>query len=238
MTNCKSCGNFQSRLNRGGLCDTCKNGPRATNGTDSMNAYYDTNILNSAIASHSQQPSLGGSRMLAPQGGPLGNLNTEFQQQQQYQQQPQPQQQRSFTNGSSLRMPTPIRQAAPLTQQSAITPESLNNLMDKPISELTVADIIQINMISNDPIRQQISTMEKDFMKKFQTMEDRINILGKEKSKLEEENTVLRNVVTNMQKSLNKIDSDVRSKNVIITGLPESEIQFGENGETYTTYTR
>ena len=119
--------------------------------------------------------------------------------------------------------------------QTAITPESLNSLMDKPITELTVADIIQINMISNDPIRQQISTMEKDFGKKFQSMEDRINILDKEKSKLEEENTVLRNVVTNMQRSLNRIDSDIRNKNVIITGLPEGVIQFGDNGETYTT---
>ena len=45
---------------------------------------------------------------------------------------------------------------------------------------------------------------------------------------MEEENSVLRNVITNMQKCLNKIDNDERSKNVIITGLPEADDRRGK----------
>ena len=64
-------------------------------------------------------------------------------------------------------------------------------------------------------------------------MEDRMNIICKEKAKLEEENSVLKNVVVNMQKSLNKIDSDVRMKNVIITGLPEGEMHSEDGSESF-----
>ena len=122
---------------------------------------------------------------------------------------------------------------APVTQSSSITPANLNGLLDKPINELTVADIIQINLISNEPMRQQLTTLENDFRKKFQSMEDRMNIMCKEKAKLEEENSGLKNVVVNMQKSLSKIDSGVRMKNVIITGLPEGEMQSDDGSKIF-----
>ena len=135
---------------------------------------------------------------------------------------------------NSLGMPPPIRSSNP-PPISSITPESLNNLMDKSISELTVADIIQINQISNGPIRQQLSSMENEFNKKFQQLQNRMEILDNEKSRLQDENNVLRQTVTNIQKSLNKIDSDVRNKNVIITGLPEEEVQEPDAGAMLKT---
>ena len=240
MANCKQCGTFQPRLNKGGICDGCKNNLNVSSGqSDGMNAYYDANLYNSGNLGNSQ-PGFGASRMLAPRSAPGQNVargfpsppSSIFQQSQNQQLQ---QQNNNWIGMSAPISAAPINQNAAPTLQTAITPDSLPTLLDKPITELTVADIIQINLISNDPIRQQISAMDKDYKKKFQTMDDRINILDKEKSKLEEENTVLRNVVTNMQRCLNRLDSDVRNKNVIITGLPEGEIQLDENGETYTT---
>ena len=187
-----------------------------------MNSYYDASMLNST----NTHPNLGSSRMLGPQSGTPMNPPGGFQPQQVPQQQ--------FSPGL-YRMPPPVRANAPVTQASAINPENLSSLLDKPINELTVADIIQINLISNEPIRQQLSILENDFKKKFQSIEDRMNILDSEKSKIEEENIALKNVVVNMQKSLNRIDSGVRMKNVIITGLPEGEIQSDDGNNTYST---
>ena len=96
--------------------------------------------------------------------------------------------------------------------------------MSKPISELTVADIIQINRISNDPIRKQLDSIETEMKKKIQLLDNRVNLLEKRNSTMDEENEVLRKTIANMQKCLNKVDSGVRNKNVIITGLPEGEI--------------
>ena len=90
MTNCKSCGNFQNRLNKGGLCDACKNGQRQSTGTgDNMNAYYDANMLTSGMVHQNPRPGYGTSRMLAPQGVAPGSMMTDFHQQQQQQQQHQ-----------------------------------------------------------------------------------------------------------------------------------------------------
>ena len=186
-----------------------------------MNNYYDTNMFNAGSMTQNSQTGSGTLRMPAPPG-PRPNFPGGYQQQ-------------IIHNANLTGMPPPIHQTAPAAQPSLITPESLNGLMEKSITELTVADIIQINMISNDPLWQRLSSMESDFLKKFQAMEDRMNILDNEKSKLEEENSVLRSAVINMQKSLNRIDSDVRNKNVIITGLPEVEIQDGENGNKFKT---
>ena len=106
--------------------------------------------------------------------------------------------------------------------------------MNKPISELTVADIIQINQISNDPIRQQLNSIETEMKKKIQTLDNRVNLLEKRNSTMDEENEVLRKTVSNMQKCLNKVDSAVRNKNVIITGLPEGEIPIDEHSSKTT----
>ena len=115
------------------------------------------------------------------------------------------------------------------SQLSSITAENINGLMQKSMSELTVADIIQINIISNDPIQRQLTSIETELKGKIQSLDNRMNILEQMKTSMEEENTILRSTISNMQKSLNRIDSDTRNKNVIITGLPEDEIPVGEN---------
>ena len=86
----------------------------------------------------------------------------------------------AFADANMPRMPPPNQSNSNL-QSSTITSETLPNLMNKSISELTVADIIQINMISNNPIKQQLTSIENDFKKKFQTLDNRMNHLEKEK---------------------------------------------------------
>ena len=73
--------------------------------------------------------------------------------------------------------------------------------MQKSMSELTVADIIKINMISNNPLKTQLDTIQNDFKVKFENLDNRVNIIEQEKTKLEEENSILKNVVVNMHHS-------------------------------------
>lgn len=135
---------------------------------------------------------------------------------------------------TALPGPTPQIPTNNSTMTSGITPDNMGGLMDKPISELTVADIIKINMISNDPMQKQLNEIQKDFKTKFQNLDNRMNILEQEKQKIQEENNVLKNVVINMQKCLNKLDSDERNNNAMISGVPEADVQL-PNGSILKT---
>ena len=53
--------------------------------------------------------------------------------------------------------------------------------------------------------------------------------MERQNTKLEEDNNILRGVVTSMQKCLNKLDSDERNKNIIISGVPETNITVDDN---------
>ena len=194
-----------------------------------MNSYFDSSIFGSNMspaggAPRGPPPSMSSSQQMHP--GSVAQMNSGLQ-----------------NNSAGMRYFTPQRQHNSNAQQgtqpnlpsSGITAENINSLMQKPISELTVADIIQINRISNDPMQQQLNSIENEMNRKFQQMQNRMDILDIEKSKLEEENCVLRQTVCNIQKSLNKIDSDARNKNVIITGLPEGEIPDNRNGYALKT---
>ena len=220
MTNCKSCSNFQPRLKKGGLCDGCSERRSSQPSTNGMNSYFEASAFNLNNVGNTSEslrgPNVPFSQQLPPQQQ-LGIQPLHVSSPANFNQFP--------PQNNSFRMQQPIRPQMPQPPPSSITPESINNLMDKSISELTVADIIQINQISNGPIRQQLNSMENEFNKKFQQMQNKMEILDNEKSKLQDENSVLRQTVMNIQKSLNKIDSEVRNKNVIITGLPEEEIQ-------------
>ena len=60
-------------------------------------------------------------------------------------------------------------------------------------------------------------------------MDNHVELFEDEKSKLEEENKTFRSIITNMQKSLNKLDSDDWRKIINILGLPEKEFVPGDN---------
>ena len=236
MPQCSACPKKQSFLNPGNLCKDCysTDGTSSVNGASSApNGNASFFLDNGTSLSGSQQ--VYSSPFMATQFGnqpPFGiqtNLGAP-----RFMGSSQPQQQYSgnilnampsLPNVSGGRLPPPSQQNNPDSQSSTITPDNLSSLMNKSISELTVADIIQINLISNNPIKQQLTSIENDFKKKFQTLDNRMNLLEKEKMNLEEENNNMRTALCNMQKSLNKIDSDVRNKNVIITGLAEGEIR-------------
>ena len=109
---------------------------------------------------------------------------------------------------------------------SAITKDNLGEFLNKPMSEVTVADLIKINNISIDPMKQQLVSIQNEFRDTIENLDNRVELIEKDKDKLEEENYVLRGVVTNMQKCLNILDNNERSKNIIVSGVPEGNVQI------------
>ena len=229
MTNCVKCNTFQNKLRRGRLCNSCFDNqhPDASGITAGMPRFPNSGQNHQQSFASPRAPMVWNGE--PPQGFAQNNQMdmTGFQ----------------HTASSSANVmvgggftPAGGRFASPSQQQtvipshlSSITADNINGLLQKPMSELTVGDIIQINRISNDPIQRQLNSIESELKGKIHALDTRVNILEQNKASIEEENAILRSTITNMQKSLNKIDSDTRNKNVIITGLPEGEIPVGNN---------
>ena len=224
MPQCSKCSHKQARLNDGDLCTSCYRNDNNTDLNGSQMSHFgptNTGLFNESFpSSQSGQNSPYFSLQNSMFGGTL--IRPSVQQQNQ-------------AGASSYNLPSSHapygnpRFSAAAPAASTITPGNLDGLMSKPISDLTVADIIQINRISNEPIRQQLNTIETEMRKKIQSLDNRITILEKQNTSTEEENEVLRKTISNMQRCLNKIDSDVRNKNVIITGLPEGDIEITDH---------
>ena len=73
--------------------------------------------------------------------------------------------------------------------------------------------------------------MDKDLTGKLSLLENRVKILESDNEKKTEENGILRNIIYNIQKSLNKQDSCERSLNVIISGIREGVIEIKSTGD-------
>ena len=99
-----------------------------------------------------------------------------------------------------------------------------DELLCKPISELTVRDILKVNIISNKPFADKLDTFVTETNKKVSNLDKRIEILEAENIKKDKDNSILKEIVTNMQKCLNRSDSETRNKNIIILGLPKIKL--------------
>ena len=98
------------------------------------------------------------------------------------------------------------------------------DLLKESVSELSVADILKINASSNKSIEIKLDTFRDEIINKVSSLDQRIELLESENLKKGEENFVLKDILTNMQRCINKSDSETSDKNVIITEVPEEAI--------------
>ena len=112
---------------------------------------------------------------------------------------------------------------------SNISESNINTFLNKPTNELTVADIIRIHTISNEPLKQQLDLIQDELGCKIKNLDNRVDILDSQNMKLQDDNNVLRGVITSMQQCLNKLDNDERNKNIIISGIPEENVAVNDN---------
>ena len=94
--------------------------------------------------------------------------------------------------------------------------------MNKPVAELSANQLMLMIKVQLEPLENKIDDIEKSLKQKVVSLEKKVIILENEIEKQNEKNEVLTSTIVNMQKALNSIDSQERSK--IVLGLTENEI--------------
>ena len=94
-----------------------------------------------------------------------------------------------------------------------------------PVSALTAGQMLALIQSQTKPLETKIESIDQKLNIEINGLKTRIGVLENEVKEQKEKNGTLTRIVVEMQRSLNKIDSDDREKNLIINGLPEGEIE-------------
>lgn len=116
------------------------------------------------------------------------------------------------------------------TINQAQSDASTDDFLQKAVSELSVADILNNNAVSTKKIEEKLNNIREDFKTQVSSLDKRIKFLKAEKKN--EDNTVLKNTITNLQKLLSSIDAKERAKNLINASLLKEIIKIGEENVT------
>ena len=103
---------------------------------------------------------------------------------------------------------------------SSVSYSSIHN--GAPIPAISVDQLTSVINSCIEPIKTEIKGLRDSFSGKVKYLEDKITLLEGEDMKLQENNTILTDIVVNMQSSLNRLDGNSRVNNVIISRLPEN----------------
>ena len=72
-------------------------------------------------------------------------------------------------------------------------------MLNKPMSELTVKDMLTINSHSNKPLTKKLDDFTTQVNDKMSKMDKRIELLEAENIKKDEDNATLKEIIRNMQ---------------------------------------
>ena len=103
--------------------------------------------------------------------------------------------------------------------------------LDRPINLATLRDILDIVKRFTDPILQKMEKLTNPLKEKTKANESKIALLEANLKEKESKIEAMTQVIVNMQSSLNAIDAQKRNTNIIISGLPEQNVEYG-NGRT------
>ena len=112
---------------------------------------------------------------------------------------------------------------------NAADKDHFSSIIDVPegqkIGDLSTVDYIKLLSNIIKPIDDKLIKINENLTSKIHALEKRVDILEKEDSLKSEKLSILTSTVTNMQQAINSIDSKERSRNIIISGLSEEDIQ-------------
>ena len=115
-----------------------------------------------------------------------------------------------------------------------VTEEFINEeLLNTTVSQLTVRDIIKIISETNRPLIKKLDDFKNDLQSNLSKLEKRVELLENENTRIKDENESFRSVLISMQKCLNKIDSEERKLNLMISGVAENNINI--NNQTLSS---
>ena len=120
----------------------------------------------------------------------------------------------------TLNLPRPqLMQATPVTQEFDA---------NTPVAAMTAGQMLSLIQSQTKPLENKVESIEHKLDMEIGGLKNRIGVLESEVREQKERNETLTQIVVEMQKSLNKIDSNDREKNLMISGLPEDEIQIDD----------
>ena len=103
-----------------------------------------------------------------------------------------------------------------LTESLGEEDGSVEDIMNASLPDLTVVQFIKIITVIIKPLKEESS-------KKIVALENRVTCLESENKQLKENSGVMSDIIVSMQRSLNKLDSEERTKNIMVSGLPEED---------------
>ena len=109
------------------------------------------------------------------------------------------------------------------TQVPIITSPVLD--VNKPISAINIGELLQIiNALVTKPLELKIDELEKCVTRKVASIEKRVNLMENELDREMKKTENLTGIIINMQKALNRVDSDGRVNNVMVFGFQEDNV--------------
>ena len=114
-----------------------------------------------------------------------------------------------------------------------------NNWINEPLQNLNGGHILKIMMLGSatqntkiDDVISRVEVLEKSSNDVVIPLVTQVKLLEKELQDKTEKIDTLTNIIINMQKSINMIDFEERSTNIMISGLSETNITVGSDPET------
>ena len=103
-----------------------------------------------------------------------------------------------------------------LTESLSDGDKSIDDILNSSLPDLTVVQFIKIITVIIKPLKEESS-------KKIVDLENKVAVLETENKQLKENTGIMSDIIVGMQRSLNKLDSEERTKNLIVSGLPEDD---------------
>ena len=216
MPHCKKCNKGQAKLNPPD--DLCKECHLQKYGDDNFNMSISTSQLSSCNNSTffldhptSVQSSfgLGLNTLSSPGNYTFGDPNLSNMSRHIVPQQP-------FSSLGPAPQPMQTRASAP--EFNANT----------PVSAMTAGQMLALIQSQTKPLENKVESIDQKLDMEINGLKTRINVLENEVKEQKEKNDTLTQIVVEMQKSLNKIDNNDRERNLMISGLPEEQIEVND----------
>ena len=224
MPHCTKCGKGQARLNQGDLCKEC---------FEQSDEYE--NSAHGNFFSQDMQNSLStmlNPRHIAPIGSSRLSFNSTNSMNPTYDNDHM-----NFSQSSRFSVPQASQQFATndsnLSQTFQPTVDNtrtggLGFDTNTPVSALTAGQMLALIQSQTKPLEAKVVGIDQKLDKEINGLKTRINVLENEVKEQKEKNDTLTQIVVEMQKSLNRVDSNDREKNMIINGLPEGDLIVNE----------
>ena len=204
MPRCAQCDKGQARLNQpGNLCKDCFD--KISNDDNNMNFSGSQISGASSLFSSQMQPSAFGFPASTEY-----NINNS-----------------SFLSTSRHTAPQFVRQPAPQSIQTHSFQQNDDTGIDAntPIASMTAGQMLTLIQSQTKPLEEKMVNIDRKLDREINGLKTRVNVLENEVKEQKEKNDSLTHIVVEMQKSLNKIDNNDRVKNLMISGLPEGDIE-------------